>query len=121
MSRFIRQLDHVQLAISAGGEDLARSFYVELLGFHEQDKPAPLNARGGCWFHSGSCTIHLGVDPNFVAAKKAHPAFLVAHFDVLEATLLSAGYRFTRDTELSDVERAFTHDPFGNRIEFIAM
>ncbi|PZR51455.1 MAG: glyoxalase, partial [Stutzerimonas stutzeri] len=50
----ILALDHVQLAMPAGREDEARSFYGGLLGFAEQAKPANLAARGGCWFSRGS-------------------------------------------------------------------
>ena len=39
-------LDHVQLAIPAGGEKRARSFYGGVLGLREVDKPAALAARG---------------------------------------------------------------------------
>ena len=47
-------LDHVQVAIPAGGEDAARGFYGVLLGMTEETKPPVLAARGGCWFTSGS-------------------------------------------------------------------
>ena len=120
MTGFVRHLDHVQLAIPAGGEDAARAFFVDVLGFREVEKPEPMKARGGCWFESGGAMLHLGVDPQFIPAKKAHPAFLVEHFQALEATLLAAGYEFDRSDEMEGVERAFTHDPFGNRIEFVA-
>jgi catechol 2,3-dioxygenase-like lactoylglutathione lyase family enzyme len=121
MTGFVHHLDHVQLAIPAGGEDLARSFFVGLVGFREVEKPAPLKVRGGCWLQSGTVTVHLGVDPQFVPANKAHPAFVVERFGELEKALLGSGFAFTRDTELEGIERAFTHDPFGNRIEFIAL
>lgn len=43
-------LDHVQVAIPAGGEDRARAFYGGLLGLKEIPKPAALSARGGVWY-----------------------------------------------------------------------
>ena len=69
-------LDHVQLAMPAGGEDLARHFYGVVLGLVEQPKPAHLATRGGCWFRNGFVNIHLGVDKEFRPAKKAHPALM---------------------------------------------
>ena len=69
-------LDHVQLAIPQGGEPQARAFYSGLLGMAEVPKPANLSASG-CWFTSGAVQVHIGVDPDFRPAKKAHPALLV--------------------------------------------
>lgn len=63
-------LDHVQLAMPAGREDEARSFYGDLLGFAEQAKPANLAARGGCWFSRGSIKLHLGVEQDFRRRRK---------------------------------------------------
>ena len=40
------RLDHVQLAIPKGAEDLCRPFYVGLLGLKEVPKPAALAGRG---------------------------------------------------------------------------
>jgi catechol 2,3-dioxygenase-like lactoylglutathione lyase family enzyme len=111
-------LDHVQLAMPSGGEDAARRFYGELLGLAEISKPAQLAARGGAWFHCGALQLHLGVDPSFVPATKAHPAFLVENLDQLSAALMRAGYEVKLDRSIS-VHRAFTEDPFGNRIELI--
>ena len=120
MPTFIQRLDHVQVAIPHGGEDLARRFYVDLLGFVEEQKPPPLNLRGGCWLRSGACIVHLGVDPNFIPAKKAHLALVVDDFTTLGALLRSSGFAFDIDHELEHVVRAFTEDPFGNRLELIA-
>ena len=44
----LRAIEHVQLAMPGGGEDLARGFYVSLLGLEERAKPPALAARGGC-------------------------------------------------------------------------
>ena len=70
-------IDHVQLAMPAGGEALARRFYGEVLGLTEIPKPANLAARGGAWFECGPLQLHLGVEADFRPAKRAHPALLV--------------------------------------------
>jgi catechol 2,3-dioxygenase-like lactoylglutathione lyase family enzyme len=115
----ILALDHVQVAIPAGGEDAARAFYATLLGMTEIQKPAALAGRGGCWFSAGSAVLHLGVEKPFTPARKAHPAFLVTELDSLFAALTSAGYDCVRaDGEIPGVRRCHTVDPFGNRIEF---
>lgn len=113
-------LDHVQLAMPAGGEDAARQFYAGQLGMTEQDKPMPLAARGGCWFELGGVRLHLGVEAEFRAAKKAHPALLVRDLPLFCARLRAAGIEVREDNELPDLPRANVWDPFGNRIELVA-
>ena len=115
----ILAIDHIQLAIPSGGEDAARAFYGGLLGIPEVPKPVALAARGGCWFERGSLRVHLGVDPEFRAARQAHPAFVVDDLAVLSAALTAAGHPVTVDFLLPDRTRAFVADPFGNRIELI--
>jgi catechol 2,3-dioxygenase-like lactoylglutathione lyase family enzyme len=115
----ITGIDHVQVAIPAGAEDTARSFYGMLLGMSELAKPPALATRGGCWFTAGSAVLHLGVQEPFVPASKAHPAFLVTSLDSLFDTLAAAGYAGVRaDSEIPGVRRFHVFDPFGNRIEF---
>jgi catechol 2,3-dioxygenase-like lactoylglutathione lyase family enzyme len=115
----ITGFDHVQVAMPPGREPAARAFYADLLGMTELAKPSALAARGGCWFTSGAAFLHLGVEPSFRPARKAHPALLVEDLDGLAAALAAAGYECTSaDGEIPGVRRFHTHDPFGNRIEF---
>ena len=87
----LTRIDHVQLAMPPGGEDVARGFYRDLLGLSEEAKPTELAARGGCGFRSGAVRVHLGVEAAFRPARKAHPALRVAGFEALVATLREAG------------------------------
>ena len=112
-------LDHVQLAMPAGGEATARPFYENLLGLKEMPKPEPLRRRGGCWFAGNGVQIHLGVTPDFVPARKAHPAFVVSDLEGLRQKLLAAGVNIVADTAVPRVHRFYAYDPFGNRLEFI--
>jgi catechol 2,3-dioxygenase-like lactoylglutathione lyase family enzyme len=111
-------IDHVQLAMPAGGEDAARSFYAGLLGIPEVPKPAHLLARGGCWFEAPPLCVHLGVDADFRPARKAHVGLLVDNFDALCAALAATGHSVTIDAE--DPGHVYVDDPFGNRLELIA-
>lgn len=115
----IRALDHVQLAMPEGEEEKARAFYERLLGMREVQKPENLRARGGCWFESGHLKLHLGVDPDFRAARKAHPAFIVDGLEELVGALSKAGYRVVEDEPLDGYDRRYVSDPFGNRIELM--
>ena len=85
----ITHIDHIQLAAPVGCEAAARDFYGEILGLREIEKPAPLRARGGCWFQCGDQQLHIGVEAAFQAAKKAHPAFAVADLDALRESLVA--------------------------------
>ncbi len=114
----IQGYDHVQIAIPVGGEDVARAFYVGVLGMTEVPKPAALAVRGGCWFTSGTAVLHLGVEDPFVPARKAHPAFIVADLDALGETLHAAGHDTTPANEIPQLRRFHSADPFGNRLEF---
>jgi catechol 2,3-dioxygenase-like lactoylglutathione lyase family enzyme len=110
-------LDHVQVAMPAGGEDAARRFYTGLLGLAEIAKPEPLRATGGVWFEPG---LHLGVEAEFRPARKAHPGLRMADLDATAARLEAAGADVEWDERWPDVRRLYTHDPFGNRLELLA-
>jgi catechol 2,3-dioxygenase-like lactoylglutathione lyase family enzyme len=112
-------LEHVQLAMPAGREDEAIAFYEGLLGIPRVPKPAHLAARGGCWFESDWVKVHLGVDADFRAATKAHPALLVDDVRALAREVAAAGFDVVDDEPLEGFDRIYVHDPFGNRIELM--
>ena len=117
-------VDHVQLAAPPGGEAEARAFYGGLLGLEEIVKPPALAARGGCWFQCGAQQIHIGIETEFRAAKKAHPALRLADrasFDGLLARLSARGVAIKRDDEEIPgvTARFFIADPWGNRLELL--
>lgn len=116
----ITALDHVQVAMSAGGEQGARAFYSGLLGLDELHKPPALAARGGAWFAlPDGRQLHLGVEDPFLPSEKAHPAFLVSSLDELAHELEAAGLAVRWDEELAPRRRFYGQDPFGNRLEFL--
>src|SRR6476659_5975006 len=98
-------VDHVQLAMPAGGEDAARAFYAGVLGLTEQTKPPLLAARGGCWFEDGPVKLHLGVEDDFRPARKAHPALLVRDLPALVVRLREAGVEVVDDDLLPGYAR----------------
>jgi catechol 2,3-dioxygenase-like lactoylglutathione lyase family enzyme len=117
----ILSLDHVQIAIPAGGEEAARSFYVGILGFTEQQKPAPMAGRNSIWFAAGPVNLHLGVeaDSDFHAARRAHPAFTVDNLDEIVLACQRARLPTREDTPVNNFRRTHVFDPFGNRIELM--
>jgi hypothetical protein len=112
-------LDHVQLAIPAGSEEVCDRFYVGLLGFTAEEKPPILAARGGRWYRRDEVVIHLGIDPNFSPATKAHPALVVDDYDVVIARLAAASVQIRPDETIPERRRCHVDDPVGNRVELI--
>ena len=116
----IAGLDHVQVAIPPGADDASRAFYGGVLGLAEIPKPAPLNASGGMWFLTGATQLHIGSQPGFVPAKKAHPAFIISDFAGYCDLLRARGVEVREEAPVASRRRAGIEDPFGNRIELIA-
>jgi catechol 2,3-dioxygenase-like lactoylglutathione lyase family enzyme len=112
-------IHHVQLAIPPGGEDAGRQFWGDAVGMAEIDKPPVLAARGGCWFRGGGLEVHLGVDPDFRPARKAHPAILTSGLEALARRLVETGSVVSWDGEFPGHRRFYADDPFGNRLEFL--
>jgi len=110
------QIDHVQLAAPVGCEAEARAFFGGVLGLEELPKPEPLRARGGVWFAlAGGQQLHVGVETDYLPARKAHPAFAVDELDALAERLRDV----TWDDEIPGVRRFYASDPWGNRLEFL--
>lgn len=112
-------LDHVQLAMPAGGENAARTFYAGVLGMTEREKPPHLKARGGCWFQAAGVELHLGVEEPFHPAAKAHPALLVNDLEATRGVLERHGIDFAAGAPLYGYARGDIRDPFGNRLELM--
>lgn len=112
-------IDHVLVGMPEGGEDEARGFYRDLLGLREVAKPASLAARGGAWFAGRGVAVHVGVEPGFRPATKAHPAFVVDDLPTVRERLQAAGLEVVADDSGLPVARCYVADPFGNRIELV--
>lgn len=112
-------IHHIQLAMPKGGEAIARDFYGGVLELDEVPKPEVLKARGGVWFEAESLRLHLGVDPEFSPARKAHPGLATASLEQVLQRLKAHGVMYTCDVEIPGLKRAHIFDPFGNRLEIV--
>lgn len=119
MTFTLMHIDHVQLAAPPNSESEARHFFGTVLGLTEVEKPESLKKRGGVWFEFGSYQLHIGVEPAFSPAKKAHPGFHVKNLPAFKDHLASFGISFIEDKNITGVERIYVDDPFGNRMEFL--
>lgn len=116
----ITEIDHVGLAMPAGAEDAARTFYTDVLGFEETLKPEALAKRGGAWFECNGVRLHLGIDRDFRPARKAHPALRCDDYEALVERIKAAGFEITDDpVPFEGRPHCYVSDPFGNRIELI--
>ena len=116
-------IDHAQVAAPPGSEGEGRRFFGGLLGLSELPKPAALAKGGGLWFRCGAQQIHIGIEPDFRPAKKAHLALRLrdeAALRTLRERLDAAGVPTRDDREIEGVARFFADDPWGNRLEFVA-
>ncbi|MEU1037382.1 glyoxalase [Streptomyces sp. NPDC005551] len=112
-------VDHVQLAAPPGSEDALRAYYTHALGMTEVPKPPALAARGGCWFAAGTVRLHLGIEKDFRAAKKAHPGLRVRGIEAYAERLTAHRAPVTWDDGLPGHRRFYSEDPVGNRLEFL--
>ena len=115
----ILSIEHVQIAIPMGSEDRARAFYAGILGFVEVEKPVTMAKRNSIWFRAGSVSLHLGLEPDFHPAKRAHPAFVVDGMDQILAACERANITIKPDVSFNGFRRVHIFDPFGNRLELM--
>src|SRR5260221_12545310 len=97
----ILSIDHVQIAIPVASEDRARAFYSGILGFTEIEKPPQMAERKSIWFVAGAGNLHLGLEPDFHPAKRAHPAFGVEVLDAILTACDRAGISHTPHTSFN--------------------
>ncbi|MET7702541.1 VOC family protein [Streptomyces sp. NPDC005485] len=112
-------VDHVQLAAPPGSEDALRAYYADVLGMTEIPKPPVLAARGGCWFRAGPVQLHLGIEKDFLPARKAHPGLRVTDIEAYADRFAAHGAPVTWDDNLPGHRRFYSEDPVGNRLEFL--
>ena len=115
----ILSIEHIQIAIPLGSEDRARAFYGGILGFVEVEKPAIMAKRNSIWFRAGSVSLHLGLEPDFHPAKRAHPALVVDGMDQVLTACQSADITVKPDVSFNGFRRVHIFDPFGNRLELM--
>ena len=114
-------IDHVQITIPIGQEQIARAFYCGVLGLTEIEKPESLKVRGGLWLEVGGQQLHIGVEDGIDrATSKAHVAYRVNDIPHWRAKLEQAGCVILDSVPIPGHDRFETRDPFGNRIELIA-
>ena len=118
-----RELDHVNVEAPTDCEGEGRRFYGDLLGLEELPRPSTMG-RPGLWFAlGGGRELHVSGYEDFAPATKAHPGLRVApvEIDAVAERLEEAGAGVRWDERLGDRRRFYTEDPWGNRLEVLAL
>jgi catechol 2,3-dioxygenase-like lactoylglutathione lyase family enzyme len=111
----IQTLDHISLNIMDLAE--ARKFYGDALGLEEVDRPEKITSPGA-WFRIGGFMLHLNVGPR-AEGSGSHLALWTEDVYALAKAVEAAGFavQWERKKKIPGVDRFFTGDPSGNRIE----
>lgn len=116
----ILRIHHVQITIPVGEEERGRSFYCDILGLPEIEKPAALKDRGGFWVEVGDRQVHVGVEERVErTATRAHLAYEVNNLPQWRQKLADAGIDILEGIAIPGFDRFEFRDPFGNRVELI--
>ncbi|MED1601935.1 VOC family protein [Alkalihalophilus marmarensis] len=113
-------VDHVQITIPKGAEEEGKSFYCDILGLKEVEKPDSLKGRGGFWLEAGSLQVHVGTEEGFDRlSTKAHVAYQVDDISFWRDRLSENKIEIFDSVPIPGFERFEFRDPFGNRVEMI--
>lgn len=116
----IRRMHHVQVTVPTDAEAAARTFYCQVLGLVEFDKPDSLKSRGGFWLRLGDQELHVSLEDGFDrTTTKAHVAYHVDALEEWREKLTDAGVNIGESVPIPGYRRFECRDPFGNRMEFI--
>ena len=109
--------DHVAIYVTDLAQ--ARAFYAGVLGLTEVPRPASFDFPGA-WYQVGpAATLHLLAERQREPASPRHFCFWVADVHAAARRLGSAGcaVEWVAKHKIIGVDRFFTRDPDGNRIE----
>jgi glyoxylase I family protein len=112
----VRPLGVHHVSINVADLAVARSFYVEVLGFTERTDRPDFPGTPGAWLDVGGQQVHLIVG-EVPARLGQHYAVLVADIDSTVTTLRERGVRVSDPVEVGTGLQSFTRDPSGNTVE----
>lgn len=111
------RIHHIQITTAPEQERACHAFYGDVLGLDEIPKPHALKGRGGAWYRIGAIELHLGIEAA-TGPSKRHICFEVDDLADLRARLEKAGCVIEEAMPIKTIERFFTRDPAGNKVEF---
>lgn len=113
-------IDHAQITIPSGSEEIARDFYSNFLGLLEIEKPENRKKNGGFWLVAGSLQLHVGLEDGVDRTKtKAHIAYQVDDLKAWKKKILGKSIDVIESLPFDHAAAFEFRDPFGNRVELI--
>lgn len=119
MTFSFKGLDHIQITAPLDSEAETRRFFTEILGCKEIEKPETLKHFESLWFDIGTQILHVGLEENYHAEKRGHPAFEISNIAELMNHLKEYNIPFEEDYNLPGARRFYTYAFFGQRMEFL--
>ncbi len=112
----VERYDHV--AIYVTDLDRARRFYAGVLGLTEVSRPESFDFPGA-WYALEPGTLHLLVEKDRQPDHGRHFCLWVSDVHAAERVVRAGGFPTEWSTrhKITGVDRFFTRDPDGNRIE----
>ena len=112
-----KRADHIHICVPPERLEEARAFYADVVGLKLTYRPEVF-LNPGYWFEIGDIGFHIGIEPGLVNTSR-HSAFEVTDLKAAREQLESNGVTTYREEKLTDRERFFFLDPFGNRMELL--
>jgi len=114
----VERIEHVAVVVT----DVlrAKDFYGRVLGMTEVPRPASFDFAGA-WYRNGPTDLHLITNPEADARSRRHVAFFVSDLRQAARALEWEGFpvRWETKYKIIGLDRFFTEDPDGNRIEIM--
>jgi catechol 2,3-dioxygenase-like lactoylglutathione lyase family enzyme len=112
----VERLDHVSIIVT--DVDRALAFYTGVLGLMEIPRPASFDFPGA-WLQVGPEVIHLLGQPTPDPRGRRHFCLYVTDVHAAARYLEELGLPVRWDTKykIGGIDRFFTEDPDGNRVE----
>lgn len=115
----ITRLHHVNVTVPAALEESAKSFYGNLLGLEQVEKPDGPRKHIGAWYQLGESQLHLSIEeePRNQDSNR-HVCYSVSDVAGALDTFRGAGIEVVSEEQLvNGGSRFFVRDPAGNLIE----
>lgn len=112
-------LEHVSVTSPEDLEEEVTTWYRDLLGLEEMEKPPGTRAKGA-WFRIGQQQVHVTIDEHN-PAKISHFGLIVDDFSEVVERLRGAGCHLEQAGTIPGRRRFYTRDPAGNRVEIISV
>ena len=114
----VEKIEHV--AITVADVRRARAFYEGVLNLREVPRPESFDFPG-VWYRLGNLDLHVIGRDQADPPSRRHFALWVSDIQATAAAVENAGYPvlWEQKYKIKNVDRFFTQDPDGNRIEIM--